>query len=60
MECNETNYCNMKCKNANYNHMKCKHKYIRENEANGLGPNPQAQLPKTNSVKKKLNAHFIS
>ena len=40
--------------------MESKHKYIIETETNGLGPNPQAQLSKTKSVKEKLYTHFIA
>ena len=48
MKWKQTKYNEMKCKKIYYNSMKGKHKYIRETEANGLGPNPQAQLPETN------------
>ena len=40
--------------------MKWKNKYIRDTEADGLGPNPQAQLSETKSEKDKLNTHFIA
>ena len=42
------------------NDMKVKNDYTREAEAHGLGPNPQAQLFETRSVKKSLNTHLIS
>ena len=33
---------------------------MRETKANGLGPNPKAQLSETKSIKDKLNTHFIA
>ena len=39
--------------------MESKHKYTRETEGNGLGPNPHAQIYETKSAKDKLNTHFI-
>ena len=40
--------------------MESKHIYTREIRANGFGPNPQAQLSKTKSMKDELNTHCIA
>ena len=40
--------------------MESKHKYTRETKANGLVPNPQAQLSKTKSMKDKFHTHLIA
>ena len=42
------------------NDMKVNNDYTREDEAHGLGPNPQAYLFETRLVRQSLNTHFIS